>query len=89
MKNDGGDVVYSVAAVPDRPTGWWRLPTFGATEVEADHLVLWEGASVELHPDFAPSAEGTACQSFVAGETMWAELFIDPSTSQAMAYTCW
>lgn len=79
------------AAVPDRSTGLWRLPTFGAIAVEPNRLRLWEGAWVELDPAFGPLSveDQTVCQSFVAGETVSAEILIDPSTLRAVAYTCW
>jgi hypothetical protein len=91
VRDSAVQVVYSVAAVPDESTGWWRLPTLGAIKVEDGAVVLWEGARIELETDFGPLTNGadTVCQSVMAGETVMAELFIDPSTLRAVGYTCW
>ncbi len=91
VRDSAVQVVYSVAAVPDESTGWWRLPTLGAIKVEDGAVVLWEGARIELESDFGPLTNGEepVCQSFNAGDTVGAELFIDPSTLQGVGYTCW
>ncbi len=91
VRDATGQVVHSVAAVPDESTGWWRLPTFGAVTVDEGSLILWEGAAFEIDAAFGPLTNGeeAACQSFMAGEAVRAELFIDPSTLRAVGYTCW